>query len=1240
MISFDAEEVDDLLSSVAGSVAPTPREVDGHRAPQEAWDIASPIVKEEAGQQDVTSSASRHGNDPPRPRACELEDCPATDGDLQRAALDGDAELVRCLIEKGASVNAPMRRASDPDGDVFVTLLHVLSSEPQLANGAEVMSEIMKRKANPNSRSTLGITPLARACLHKHLQAAEILLSNGAIADPVDDKGRNATCCAVLLEIDTNATSASRVETVSAELVSLLASKGADLDAGGEVAPLLEAIRQTNRPAVTCLLSHGAKPRFLHVAVEQAQANIIEDLLKGQANPLEEDSEGKTVLDVAFRRGDEEITTLLRDFIGDLERRNLASGQAQRASGIIAHRESNTTEETNKTAIHSETPSGEEEEATLGLSLETQRGLRRKKDGEAMAHVNSRASRRFSLTGTALLQRRSMFAAAKESKRATFHNYERLKFLKEPWHKIQQYSRRLNRSRNFQLVMFAALLLVLFLPDLWVISDVENNDGLDAVLVIILILFFLELVVQTIASPRTYVNSFFFWTDVVGLCSVPLDHSMVSDSLPRSFDNAVVMRAARTARLGARAGRFTKLVKLLRFMPGVQQDTGTSRGTAKTMSNALMLSLSTRVSCLIIVMVMVLPLFEMATYPENDFSMKTWMNSLDFTLERFPTDLKRRITEFESFYVNKDYYPYEVQWEGSNGTEQMRLAGRRPRRQSNEQIVKADSDLFFATFNFDKRYQVDAMCNMILIALVIALMMGFSLLLSNSVSAIVLQPLENLLTGVKQMASKIFKSVVTMAAQCAKTGEKDLVDDEDNSMGANETELLEKVIEKLAALSAITMKTSPIDAETLEQLGESDRAVLQGFHADQLPMIKISGRSTGKSPEDVLDAEMTEDHTAELVLTLERHLEEAGVAWGSVDSWEFNVVDIEETQRHMVCLCFLIFHLGASYTSNQQPCLASFIEAAACGYSNPTKVPYHNWYHAVDVTHCIFRLLNLCSSELFLSHYERFALVVSAVCHDIGHPGLNNPFLVETSQELAIRYNDHSPLENMHCAKLFEIVRQPKTAVFANLDRQQYREVRQVCIEAILHTDNIHHFTMVKELQMLYEMNSDMFDIALQMYQTEAIDYPPKEICDMFVETDKRKLLRNLLLHFSDISNPTKPFDICQKWAWFIVDEFFNQGDKEKELGITVQPLNDRDKVNRPYSQVGFIEFFVAPFAFATVRLLPPLAPLTDQMMLNLNSWMEEWVNTTTPSPPAEEVAKLQERVAKLEAKFVFREGF
>ena len=47
----------------------------------------------------------------------------------------------------------------------------------------------------------------------------------------------------------------------------------------------------------------------------------------------------------------------------------------------------------------------------------------------------------------------------------------------------------------------------------------------------------------------------------------------------------------------------------------------------------------------------------------------------------------------------------------------------------------------------------------------------------------------------------------------------------------------------------------------------------------------------------------------------------------------------------------------------------------------------------------------------------------SASCHDVGHPGLNNAFLTQSGHPLAITYNDESPLEQMHAATTFLIMR-------------------------------------------------------------------------------------------------------------------------------------------------------------------------------------------------------------------------
>jgi hypothetical protein len=57
-----------------------------------------------------------------------------------------------------------------------------------------------------------------------------------------------------------------------------------------------------------------------------------------------------------------------------------------------------------------------------------------------------------------------------------------------------------------------------------------------------------------------------------------------------------------------------------------------------------------------------------------------------------------------------------------------------------------------------------------------------------------------------------------------------------------------------------------------------------------------------------------------------------------------------------------------------------------------------------------------------MNEQEKFAMHVAAVAHDVGHPGVNNAFLINIKDELAMRYNDISVLENHHCATLFRIL--------------------------------------------------------------------------------------------------------------------------------------------------------------------------------------------------------------------------
>lgn len=59
-------------------------------------------------------------------------------------------------------------------------------------------------------------------------------------------------------------------------------------------------------------------------------------------------------------------------------------------------------------------------------------------------------------------------------------------------------------------------------------------------------------------------------------------------------------------------------------------------------------------------------------------------------------------------------------------------------------------------------------------------------------------------------------------------------------------------------------------------------------------------------------------------------------------------------------------------------------------------------------------------------------------------------------------------------------------------------------------------------------------------------------------------LILQALLHAADISNPTRPWDLCYKWTNLVIEEFFAQGDKEREMGLPISNLCDRNTVLVP----------------------------------------------------------------------------
>ena len=75
------------------------------------------------------------------------------------------------------------------------------------------------------------------------------------------------------------------------------------------------------------------------------------------------------------------------------------------------------------------------------------------------------------------------------------------------------------------------------------------------------------------------------------------------------------------------------------------------------------------------------------------------------------------------------------------------------------------------------------------------------------------------------------------------------------------------------------------------------------------------------------------------------------------------------------------------------------------------------------------------------------------------------------------------------------------------------------------------------------------------------------------------QVLQNMV-HCSDLSNPTKSLELYRKWLGRLMEEFFRQGDMERERGLELSPMCDRLNVTIEKSQVIIINLFISSPAF------------------------------------------------------------
>nr|XP_015810518.2 high affinity cGMP-specific 3',5'-cyclic phosphodiesterase 9A [Nothobranchius furzeri] len=274
------------------------------------------------------------------------------------------------------------------------------------------------------------------------------------------------------------------------------------------------------------------------------------------------------------------------------------------------------------------------------------------------------------------------------------------------------------------------------------------------------------------------------------------------------------------------------------------------------------------------------------------------------------------------------------------------------------------------------------------------------------------------------------------------------------------------------------------------------------------------------------------------------------------DNWQWEDAEI------MVLLQVMYTDLDLTVTFNIEPeVLQRFLFEVYRRYNN---IPFHNFKHCFCVTQMMYGLIWLTDLRSKMDSMDLLIMLSSAVCHDLDHTGYNNAYQINARTELALRYNDISPLENHHCAVAFEILERRDSNIFRNLSTDQYKRIREGIITCILATDMTRHSEVLNKFKSIVPV----FD---------------------FSSREHKDLLMMVLIKVSDISNEARPMEVAEPWLDCLLQEFFNQSDVEKLEGLPVSPFMDRDKVTKPSSQIGFIRFVLLPLFIELANLFPCL---------------------------------------------------
>jgi len=292
--------------------------------------------------------------------------------------------------------------------------------------------------------------------------------------------------------------------------------------------------------------------------------------------------------------------------------------------------------------------------------------------------------------------------------------------------------------------------------------------------------------------------------------------------------------------------------------------------------------------------------------------------------------------------------------------------------------------------------------------------------------------------------------------------------------------------------------------------------------------------------------------------------------WNDFNIWEC-------TDDELLYLAFYMFedrHLLHHFKVDKEV-FYQFLLAVRSGYKT---IPYHSWKHAFDVAHACYLYLTEFGFGGFFLESDIFVLLISALCHDIDHPGLTNSYHIHAQTPLAHKSQNVAVLEHHHYDCSLTLL--SKTNVLEGMGIVGESNAKELMRKFILATDMESHKEKIAELEERH--------IAKHHFSKET-------------EAD-RKILGEMVLHSADLSNVCRPWEVSNRWSYRCAEEFTNQAVLEQASGLPVIMNLDKESMNVPVMALEFGENVVKPLLVPLSRISKMEAAL-ENLKLNSELW-------------------------------------